>query len=101
MFNMGQGPGVQTADLEGLARRFWDTWRDALQRTMPGADWRQPASSSFGAAAPGAMPWGDPSQWWAQAAQAAQVPGVGGDALQRLQTMAAPWLEQIQRVAAG
>lgn len=96
MFNMGQAPGAQAADLEGLARRFWDTWREALQRTMPGADWRQTASSSpFGASA-GAMPWGDPSQWWAQAAQAP-----GADALQRFQTMAAPWLEQIQRVAAG
>ncbi len=96
MFNMGQAPGAQAADLEGLARRFWDTWREALQRTMPGADWRQTASSSpFGASA-GAMPWADPSQWWAQAAQAP-----GADALQRFQTMAAPWLEQIQRVAAG
>ena len=96
MFNMGQAPGAQAADLEGLARRFWDTWREALQRTMPGADWRQAASSSPLGASAGAMPWGDPSQWWAQAAQPP-----GADALQRFQTMAAPWLAQIQRVAAG
>jgi len=94
MFNMGQGPDAQVADLERLARRYWDAWRDALQRTMPGNDWN-PAGA---APNPGAAPWGDASQWWAAGAQA---PDAGSDALRRLQAMAGPWLEQMQRVAAG
>lgn len=94
MFNMGQGPDAQAADLERLARRYWDTWRDALQRTMPGQDW-----SRMGAAPPGAgaMPWGDPAQWFKGGAQ----PDAGTDALRQFQSMAGPWLQQMQRVAAG
>lgn len=92
MFNMGQGPGAQTGDLEQLARRFWETWRDALQRTMPGADWRQTARPE-----PGASAWGDPMQWWTGGLQ---MPG-GDETLRRFQAMATPWLEQIQQVAAG
>lgn len=92
MFNMGQGPGAQTADLEQLARCFWDTWRDALQRTMPGADWRQTARPE-----PGASAWGDPMQWWTGGLQMC-----GGDeTLRRFQAMATPWLDQVQQVAAG
>lgn len=94
MFNMGQGPDAQAADLERLARRYWDTWRDALQRTMPGQDWSQMGAAPPGA---GAMPWGDPAQWFKGSAQ----PDAGTDALRQFQSMAGPWLQQMQRVAAG
>lgn len=94
MFNMGQGPDAQAADLERLARRYWDTWRDALQRTMPGQDWSQMGAAPPGA---GAMPWGDPAQWFKGGAQ----PDAGTDALRQFQSMAGPWLQQMQRVAAG
>ncbi|MCD9005440.1 class III poly(R)-hydroxyalkanoic acid synthase subunit PhaE [Luteimonas sp. XNQY3] len=95
MFNMGQGPDARVADLERLARRYWDAWRDALQRTMPGNDWNPMGAAPAGAGAP---PWGDPSQWFKAGAQA---PDAGTDALRQLQSMAGPWLEQMQRVAAG
>lgn len=90
MFNMGQGPDAQVADLERLARRFWDNWRDALQRTMPGAGWTPPASVF------GAMPQPDPMQWWG----GAPAGDPAGDALRQFQTMAAPWLEHLQQLAA-
>lgn len=95
MFNMGQGPDAQVADLERLARRYWDAWRDALQRTMPGNDWNPMGAAPSSA---GAMPWGDPTQWFKGAAP---PPDAGTDALRQLQSMAGPWLEQMQRVAAG
>ena len=95
MFNMGQGPDAQVADLERLARRYWDAWRDALQRTMPGNDWNPMGAAPSGA---GAAPWADPSQWFKSAAQPSDA---GTDALRHLQSMAGPWLEQMQRVAAG
>ncbi|MDR7193083.1 class III poly(R)-hydroxyalkanoic acid synthase subunit PhaE [Luteimonas terrae] len=94
MFNMGQGPDAQAADLERLARRYWDTWRDALQRTMPGNEWNPMGAAPSSA---GAAPWGDPSQWF----KGAQAPDAGTDALRQFQSMAGPWLEQMQRVAAG
>ncbi|MDR6992094.1 class III poly(R)-hydroxyalkanoic acid synthase subunit PhaE [Luteimonas sp. 3794] len=94
MFNMGQGPDAQAADLERLARRYWDTWRDALQRTMPGNEWNPMGAAPSSA---GAAPWGDPSQWF----KGAQAPETGADALRQFQSMAGPWLEQMQRVAAG
>lgn len=94
MFNMGQGPDAQVVDLERLARRYWDAWRDALQRTMPGNEWAAGAAP----AGAGAPPWGDPSQWFKGGVQ---TPDAGTDALRHFQSMAGPWLEQMQRVAAG
>ncbi|VXB54521.1 conserved hypothetical protein [Luteimonas sp. 9C] len=94
MFNMGQGPDAQAADLERLARRYWDTWRDALQRTMPGNAWNPMGATSPGA---GAAPWGEPPPWFMGGAQ---PPDAGADALRQFQSMAGPWLEQMQRVAA-
>ncbi|MFL6588245.1 MAG: poly(R)-hydroxyalkanoic acid synthase subunit PhaE [Luteimonas sp.] len=95
MFNMGQGADAQAADLERLARRYWDACRDALQRTMPGNDWNPMGAAPAGAGAP---PWGDPSQWFKGGAQPSDA---GTDALRQFQSMAGPWLEQMQRVAAG
>lgn len=95
MFNMGQGPDAQAADLERLARRYWDAWRDALQRTMPGNDWSSMGTAPSSASA---SPWGDPSQWFKGGAEPSDA---GTDALRHLQSMAGPWLEQMQRVAVG
>lgn len=103
MFNMGRGPDAQVAELEQLARRYWDTWREALQRTMPGAgDWSAGAASAMpgmagSSSAPGgADPWREAMRWWAPGAAPSQ-PGM--EALGQFQAMAGPWLERIAQVA--
>lgn len=100
MFNMGRGPDAQSAELEQLARRYWDTWREALQRTMPGGgDWAASAASAMPGMPGmqgGADPWREAMRWWTPEA-APQQPGM--DAFKQLQAMTGPWLERIQQVA--
>lgn len=103
MFNTGRGPDAQVADLEQLARRYWDTWREALQRTMPGAgDWSTGAASAMpGMAGSSSVPggadaWREAMRWWAPEAAPSQ-PGM--EALEQFQAMAGPWLERIAQVA--
>ncbi|ATD68017.1 hypothetical protein CNR27_11740 [Luteimonas chenhongjianii] len=99
MFNMGRGPDAQVADLEQLARRYWDTWREALQRTMPGGE--SAASSASGGPGmsgmhDGAAPWREAMRWWSPDA-ASQHPAM--DAFKQFQATAAPWLERIAQLA--
>ena len=99
MFNMGRGPDAQVADLEQLARRYWDTWREALQRTMPGGE--SAAGSASGAPGmsgmqDGAEPWREAMRWWSPDA-ASQHPAM--DAFKQFQATAAPWLERIAQLA--
>lgn len=103
MFNMGQAPDAQVADLEQLARRYWDAWREALQRTMPGGnDWTAGAASAMPGMAGlsgvqgAADPWREAMRWWAPDA-APQPPG--HEAFKQVQAMAGPWLARMQQVA--
>ena len=63
MANGGQGPAAPGAELERLARQYWNAWQDALQRTMPGA---ATGLSGFGmpdAFAAPADPWQGVREW--------------------------------------
>lgn len=98
MANGGQGPTAPGAELERLARQYWNAWQDALQRTMPGASTE--GLSGFGM--PGAFaappdPWQGVRDWWMQ--QASPTRGGVDDLLARVSGQAGAWFEQMQQLA--
>ena len=98
MANGGQGPAAPGAELERLARQYWNAWQDALQRTMPGAT--TPGLSGFGmpgAFAAPADPWQGVREWWRQ--QTSPPRGGVDDLLARVCGQAGAWFEQMQQLA--
>lgn len=98
MANGGQGPAAPGAELERLARQYWNAWQDALQRTMPGA--ATPGTSGFGmpgAFAAPADPWQGVREWWRQ--QTSPPRGGVDDLLARVSGQAGAWFEQMQQLA--
>ena len=98
MANGGHGPAAPGAELERLARQYWDAWQDALQRTMPGAT--TPGMSGFGmpgAFAAPADPWQGVRDWWMQ--QSGAPRGGLDDLLARVNGQAGAWFEQMQQLA--
>lgn len=98
MVNGGQGPTAPGAELERLARQYWNAWQDALQRTMPGAS--TAGLSGFGM--PGAFaappdPWQGVRDWWMQ--QASPTRGGIDDLLARVSGQAGAWFEHMQQLA--
>lgn len=98
MANGGQGATAPGAELERLARQYWNAWQDALQRTMPGAS--TAGLSGFGM--PGAFaappdPWQGVRDWWMQ--QASPTRGGVDDLLARVSGQAGAWFEQMQQLA--
>ncbi|CAN5632026.1 class III poly(R)-hydroxyalkanoic acid synthase subunit PhaE [soil metagenome] len=82
--------GSGQEDFEGLARRYWGAWGDAMRTAMPGA------APSPGAA--GAQAWHDAVDWWTQAAYGKR--SEVNDVLGRFNTQARQWFGQMQQVAA-
>ncbi|MDC7806586.1 poly(R)-hydroxyalkanoic acid synthase subunit PhaE [Luteimonas sp BLCC-B24] len=98
MANGGHGPAAPGAELERLARQYWNAWQDALQRTMPGAT--TPGMSGFGmpgAFAAPADPWQGVRDWWMQ--QSGAPRGGLDDLLARVNGQAGAWFEQMQQLA--
>lgn len=97
MANSGQGPATPGADLERLARQYWEAWQDALQRTMPGQGGAD-AMSGFGLPGAGAVdPWRAALDGWMHQA-AAQRPGID-DTLSRFNAQAGDWMARMQQLA--
>ena len=99
MTNGGHGPAASGAELERLARQYWNAWQDALQRTMPGAAAAgpMPGFGLPGAAAEPADPWRELRDWWAR--QGAPTRSGFEDLQARFTGPAGQWFAQMQQLA--
>ncbi|MEN5061639.1 poly(R)-hydroxyalkanoic acid synthase subunit PhaE [Luteimonas sp. TWI1416] len=95
MANSAWDPAAPGEELERLARRYWDAWQAALQRTMPGA---APGFPNDAAARPTA-PWQAMFEAWMPSSPSGKA-GIE-DVLQRFNRQAGDWWTRMQRVAEG
>lgn len=99
MANDAWGPAEPGEELEQLARRYWDAWQSALQRTMPGAAPGGFAGFSSGAAARPSEPWRAMFEAWVPPSPSGNA-GVE-DVLRRFNRQAGDWWTRMQGVAEG
>ncbi len=102
MGNGERGPAA-AAELERLARQYWNAWQAALERTMPGAPagvmpGLGPAGGFAGFGDTGA-PWRGLLDGWMRFA--VPTSSNGDDPLAHLRGQAGPWFELAQRLATG
>lgn len=97
MANGGHGPAAPGAELERLARQYWNAWQDALQRTMPGATQAGAGFGAPGAFAGPADPWQGVLDWWTR--QAAPERSGAEELLARFNGQAGAWFTQMQQLA--
>ncbi|UNK41472.1 class III poly(R)-hydroxyalkanoic acid synthase subunit PhaE [Luteimonas sp. S4-F44] len=99
MANDERGPAEPGEKLEQLARRYWDAWQAALQRTMPGAAPGGVSGFSNSAAARPAEPWRVMFEAWVPASPTGNA-GIE-DVLRGFNRQAGDWWTRMRDVAAG